>query len=177
MDPKAITPLLLTALFVFAVYRRVRRNIGRQALIPTRLTWRIVLFGIVGTLMLIASLRAVDLFGAMAAGIVGGSVLAWFGLRHTQFEVTAEGRFYTPHTYIGVVVSALFLARILYRFVVLYVTPHAASSIDANPFGSYERSPLTLAIFGVLVGYYVAYYAGLLVRNRTLPIPERSPAE
>ena len=178
MDPKLITPILFGALIAFAIYRRVRRNIGRQPLNPGRLTARIGLFGVIGALVLFTSLRDVSLFGAMAAGLAGGIALAWFGLRHTQFEVTPQGRFYTPHTYIGAFVSALFLARIAYRFIVLYATPHAVAASNSDPFAAYQKSPLTLAVFGVLVGYYVAFYAGVLARNRTLAAvdaPARDP--
>jgi hypothetical protein len=163
-------PLLFGALIAFAIYRRVRRNIGRQALSPARLTSRIALFGILGTMILLMSLRDVNLFGAMLAGVAGGLALAWFGLKHTQFEVTPQGRFYTPHTYIGAFVSALFLGRIAYRFIVLYSTSHALAA-DSDPFAAYQKSPLTLAIFGVLVGYYVFYYAGVLRRGRELQSP------
>ena len=47
-------------------------------------------------------------------------------------------------------------------------TPHAIAA-DSDPFAAYQKSPLTLAIFGVLVGYYVSYYAGILQRNKSLP--------
>jgi hypothetical protein len=169
-DPKLFTPLLIGALIAFAIYRRVRRNIGRQALSTTRLKVRLGIFGFVGVVLLIVSARDPALCAAMLAGIAGGVTLGWFGLKHTQFEVTPEGRFYTPHTYIGALVSALFLGRIAYRFIVLYSTSHGVAA-DASPFAAYQRSPLTMAIFGVLVGYYVAYYSGILVRNSTLPEP------
>jgi hypothetical protein len=169
LDPKLITPILFGALIALAIYRRVRRNIGRQPLATTRLAWRIGIFGIVGALMLALSLRDWHLFGAMAAGIGGGAALGWFGLRHTQFEVTPSGSFYTPHTYIGAFVSALFLGRIAYRYLVLYSSGQAMAQTGASPFDAYQRSPLTLAIFGVLVGYYVCYYSGVLRRNRDLP--------
>src|SRR5215469_3241051 len=134
------------------------------------------MFGLIGALILVTSLRDLQLFGAMAAGLAGGVALAWYGLKHTQFEVTPQGRFYTPHTYIGALVSALFLGRIAYRFIVLYSTAHAVAAADSNPFAVYQRSPLTLAIFGVLVGYYVAYYAGILARNRVLAVPSPDAA-
>ena len=163
-------PLLFGALIAFAIYRRVRRNIGRQLLSPLRLKWRIGLFGVIGVLVLVTSLRDPSLFGAMLAGCAGGLALGWFGLRHTQFEITPQGRWYTPHTYIGAFVSALFLGRVAYRFIVLYSTPHAAAA-GSDPFAAYQNSPLTLAIFGVLVGYYIFYYSGVLRRSRDLRLP------
>lgn len=163
-------PLFFGALIAFAIYRRVRRNIGRQRLSPLRLKWRIGLFAVIGALVLAVSARSPELCAALSAGIVGGAALGWFGLKHTQFEVTPQGHWYTPHTYIGAFVSALFLGRVAYRFIVLYSTSHAMAA-DTDPFAAYQKSPLTLAIFGVLVGYYVFYYSGVLRHARDLQSP------
>lgn len=168
MDPQNLMPVVFTALIALAIYRRVRRNVGRQLLRPAQLGWRIALFAIVGALMLVVSLRELPLFGALAGGIAAGGVLAWYGLQHTLFEATPQGRYYTPHTYIGAFVSALFLGRIAWRLFELYTTSHAIAA-PGGAFAAYQRSPLTLGIFGVLVGYYVGYYAGILHRNRAAP--------
>jgi hypothetical protein len=157
--------MLTAAIVAFAIYRRVRRNIGRQAVKPGRMKLRVGLFGAIGALVLAVSAHEPQLFGALAAGLVGGVALAWLGLRHTKFEITPQGHFYTPHTYIGLFVSALLLARIAYRFMVLYPVMQAAHQANANPFDAYQKSPLTLAIFGVVIGYYVVYYAGVLSRG------------
>ena len=166
MDPKLIMPILFGALIALGIYRRVRRNIGRQRLNKLRLSWRVAVLAFAGAMLLLGSLGDPGLLGAMAAGAAGGLLLAWFGLKHTQFEVSAEGTFYTPHTYIGAFVSTLFLARVVYRFFVLYSSGQSLLQTGANPFAALQKSPLTLSIFGVLVGYYVAYYAGLLLRSR-----------
>ncbi len=174
VDPKLITPVLMVGVVAWVIYRRVRRNIGRQQIRSGWMQFRIVIFSVFGALTLFASLRDMNLLGAMFAGLAGGAALAWFGLRHTKFETTPQGNFYTPHTYIGVAVSALLLARVAYRFIVLYPAMHAATQVDANPFAAYQKSPLTLAIFGVLIGYYVAYYAGVLIESRrfaSVPVP------
>ncbi len=176
MDPKLITPVLFAVFVAWVLYRRVRRNIGRQRVSPVRMQWRMGIFGVIGALMLFGALRDMNLFGAMIAGIAGGVALGWFGLRHTKFEITAEGNFYTPHTYIGLLVSALLIGRILYRFIVVSPAMHAATQEDANPFAAYQKSPLTLAIFGVVIGYYLAYYAGVLIESRrlaALPVPRQ----
>jgi hypothetical protein len=41
----------------------------------------------------------------------------------------------------------------------------AAQQANANPFAAYQKSPLTLAIFGIVIGYYIAYYAGVLMSS------------
>lgn len=165
MDPKLVTPLLVAAFVLWAIYRRVRRNFGRQRVQPVSMRSRMILFGVVGALMLLAAARNLQLFEGMIAGIAGGVTLAWLGLRHTIFETTEQGSFYTPHTYIGLAVSALLIGRIAYRFMVVYPVAQAASQAGANPFAAYQKSPLTLAIFGVVIGYYIAYYAGVLTRS------------
>lgn len=166
MDPKLLTPMFMVALVAFAIYRRVRRNIGRQRVSPTRMRLRMILLGLVGALVLFASARNAELLTAMAAGLAGGTALAWMGLKHTQFETTPQGNFYTPHTYIGLLVSALLLGRIAYRFIILYPVMQAAQQANANPFAAYQKSPLTLAIFGVVVGYYIPYYTAVLIKSR-----------
>ena len=172
MDPKIITPILFTALVVWAIVRRLRRSFGRQRVEPGRIWFRIIVFTLVGVLYVVTSLVSnTQALGAVVAGIVCGAALAYVGLRHTQFEVTPEGRFYTPHTYIGLAVTALFLGRLLYRFVYLSAGANAAAGANQNLALAYQRSPLTLGIFAVLVGYYVVFYAGVLARTRATGLP------
>ena len=174
MDQKLVVPFLIGTFVLFAIYRRVRRNIGRQPVQPVRMRSRMFLLGVIGALIAIGATRDINLIGAMLGGLVGGVALAWFALKHTKFEKTAQGDFYTPHTYIGVGVSMLLLARLAYRFIAIYPSMHAAAQADQNPFAAFQRSPLTLAIFGVLIGYYVLYYAGVLRTSKSLP-PATAP--
>lgn len=171
MDPKLITPFVLAAVFAWLIYRRVRRNFGRQALKPGRMQVRIGLFAFIGVIMLGFSMRDFELAGALLGGIAVGCVLGYFGLQGTKFERTAEGQFYTPHTAIGLFVTVLFLGRLVYRFVLLYPQMQAAAAAHTNqdPWETY-RSPLTLAIFGVLIGYYILFYAGVLRKGASLPV-------
>jgi len=41
---------------------------------------------------------------------------------------------------------------------------HVEHAVSGSP--AIGNSPLTLAMFGLLVGYYVCYFAGLLVHHR-----------
>jgi hypothetical protein len=171
VDQKLITSVLIGALALWVLYRRVRRNIGRQPLNARRMGGRIALLAVIAVLMASGAMHDVELLGALLAGIAGGAALGWLGLRHTKFEATAEGKFYIPHTYIGVLVSALLLSRIAYRLLVVYPAAHAAAQADRSPFAAYQKSPLTLAILGVVIGYYLLYYAGVLNRSRALRAP------
>jgi hypothetical protein len=170
MDPKIITPVVMAALVIWAIYRRMRRTFGRQKVSEKRIWVRVSIFTLIGGIYLVASLRHAPLLGALLGGLVCGAALGYLGLRHTQFEVTPEGDFYTPHTYIGLTVTALFLGRILYRFLALNVGAQNVASADQNPFAGYQSSPLTTAIFGVLVGYYVLFYLGVLQKTKDLKV-------
>jgi hypothetical protein len=91
----------------------------------------------------------------LAAGIAAGAALGVLGLRRTIYEQIGGAYFYTPNAHIGVLVSVLFLGRLLYRGYEFYVLG-AAQPQD------FAGSPLTLLVFGVLAGYYTTYAAGLL---------------
>jgi hypothetical protein len=66
--------------------------------------------------------------------------------------------FYTPNAHLGVALSLLLMARIGYRAAQLYLSAGAAQEGSS----AFARNPLTLLIFGMLAGYYVAYAVGLL---------------
>ena len=175
MDPKLIGPILIGAFFLWAIYRRVRRNIGRQPVSPNRMKLRMAMLALVTVLLAWPSVSDIELIGSLLAGIVGGVALAWYGLRETKFEVTPKGKFYTPHTYIGIFVSVLFIGRVIYRFIMVYPMMNAAHEAGANPFAAYQKSPMTLAIFGIVVGYYIAFYAGVLLKSEKLTLPPPTP--
>jgi hypothetical protein len=165
VDPKIITPILVGVLFLWSMYRRVRRSFGRQPVQEGRLMVRAGLFVVVGGLILFYSTRDLSLLAPMVIGIAGGTLLGFVGLRHTKFESTAAGRFYTPHTYIGLFVTALFVVRIVIRYVNVYANPHLTGP-PQNPLAAYQNNPLTLGALGVVVGYYVFFNVGVLLRSR-----------
>lgn len=171
MDPRLVTPYLVAALVVWALYRRMRRSFGRQRIRDARMWIRIGVLSaaavlVTATLATAGVARDGEALGALLAGIACGAGLGYFGLRYTKFEVTPEGRFYTPHTYIGLAVTALFVGRLLYRFLAIYDGVIPAATAGQGLASAYQRSPFTLAVFGALVGYYVLYYVGILQRSR-----------
>ncbi len=171
MTLQALAPAVFAVLVVAALYyRRMRRLFGRQRVQPTRMKFRIVFLLFVGALLLLRGMAHADSAAvAMAAGLAGGVALALLGLKLTRFETTAQGRFYTPHGGIGLALSALLIGRLVYRFVVLWPQLQAAQGAGADPLSGFEHSPLTLALFALLIGYYVAYYAGILMRSTDAP--------
>jgi hypothetical protein len=166
MDPRLFLPYLIVALIVWRLYRRMRRSFGRQRVQDGFLWFTIGVLTLATLFLGVLIAHDVDVLGALLAGIACGAVLGLFGLRYTKFEVTPQGRFYTPHTYIGLAVAALFVGRVLYRFLEIYNGVIPASTAGAGLAASFQHNPFTLAVFGALVGYYVLYYAGVLQRTR-----------
>lgn len=162
MDARALAPALVLPFIAWRVYARVRRNIGEQPLRPTQLVVRAVIFGVITAVLALLAWRNGAALAGLAGGLAAGVPLAWLGLRLTRFETNERGHFYTPNTYIGVALSLLLVARLAYRFVQLFA---AAKAFGAPPPGTLW-SPLTLGVFGLLAGYYVAYSIGVVVRGR-----------
>lgn len=158
--------VLFFGLMLFFVYRRFRRNFGRQPLKRGKLKFRIWLLGIIGGLLLIPSFFSTLSLIATVAGLGMGVGLAVWAAKHTRFEKQDEKLYYIPHTYAGMVVTALFLGRLLYRIFVLTPSFLSVATLDAasvspgdlGGFSAISHSPLTRCVFYILVGYYCYYY-------------------
>jgi len=180
-DFSQIGPFLFAALVVFAVYRRLRRTFGRQVLRPVRMSVRIALLAVIGCAMLPIALRSGQYLAAEMTGALLGIALGLWGAQRTRFQ-TYQGRLhYLPHTYTGVAVSLLFLGRLVYRMVQMYTATHSPQAVpdSAYPSAAFStdfsppsialvRSPLTVGIFFVLIGYYVCYYSFVLWKSKHL---------
>jgi drug/metabolite transporter superfamily protein YnfA len=164
MTPHALAPAAFAILIVLSLYWRFRRLFGRQRVQQARMKFRIGFLLVIGALLMLRGLSRPDIAMAMAAGLAGGVGLALLGLRLTRFEDTPQGRFYTPHGGIGLALSALLAGRLAYRYFVIWPALQAHGG-NAGGFGDFQRSALTSALFALLIGYYVAYYAGVLIKN------------
>jgi cytochrome b561 len=164
MHSKLIIPILIGAVVLWRIFIRTRRSFGRQRVQPKRMAVRIGILGLFAIALLAMTVAAPWSLAGVIAGIGCGALLSLLALRHTQIEATPEGRFYTPHTYIGLTVTVLFLARLVYDFMLFR---NAASlPITGGRPPTFHESPLTLAVSGAFIGYYIAYYVGVLRRSR-----------
>ena len=177
-DLSKYSAVLLAALLLWAIYRRLRRTFVRQRLSAARMGLRAVFIGVVGVLLVPLAFKSLPLAAAVLSGLAGGVLLAVWGASQTRFERDGKALYYLPHTYSGLAVSALFLGRLAYR----YVQGHGAMLPPAGQDGlgqmtaMYGRSPLTVGCFFVLVGYYVCYNSVLLYKARHLGDAAGGPA-
>lgn len=149
----------IAALLAWRAYARFRRMVGRQRLSKVRPWITLAVFPLLVLLLVVSAHAHPERLVLLAVGLPAGGVLAVAGLRKTRFEPTPQGLFYTPNAHIGIALSMLFAARIIYRFVEIHAFDVATTGNHAADFA---RSPLTLAVFGLLAGYYVGYAIGLV---------------
>jgi hypothetical protein len=168
-----IPTLILVPLIGFLLYRRARSSFGEQRIVVGRMVLRMVLLGVV-TAVVLATARTTWGFAAAGAGAILGVVLARVALVHTHVAVNAAGPVYTPNKWIGIGITALFLGRLGARFFTVYRTVATAQPGAQAPF-DVQRSPLTAGIIFLMAGYYIAYYAGILVKSRAITAPPPSP--
>ncbi len=166
MPATAMTWAVAVPLVTLVLYRRVRRNFGRQPLRVGRLLVRSGLLALVAAMLLALGLAgggaaSMTSWGVLAGLAIGGA-LAVVSLRMTRFEHGAGGHWYIPNPIIGIALTALLLGRLAYRFFAVRAVAASASAADLSGLAAFQRSPLTLAIAGLLIGYYLVYCLGLL---------------
>ncbi len=161
MAPNSVLPLVFVALIIWRVYRRVRRTIGRQRVRPQRLITAIVIYSVLCLLLAFGAVHYPKVLAGFGGGLLLGIPLAFIGLHFTQFENAPDGRYYTSHPYIGITIAAVLVVRVFYRMTALF---GSQSQIQRPP--DMFQSPLTFSLFGLLAGYFITFYAGVLVRSR-----------
>lgn len=171
MNSKLIVPILIAAFIAWRIYIRTRRSFGRQRVQRQRMLARITVFALLAVLLLLLTRGNTWTLVALLAGGAGGAALGYLGLRHTRFESTPEGRFYTPHSYLGLALTAAFLARIVFDYFTLSSGALTAPA-GQGPVVLPAESPLTLAVSAAFSAYYITYYAGILRKSRQRATPD-----
>lgn len=166
--------LILLPLLALIVWRRVNRQFGRQRIRRKRMIARIVIFAIIGGVIALSGFHHLALAEGLVGGVLVGAALGLVGVQLTRFEVDpVKGDCYVPNPWIGAVLTVLLLGRLAWRLMVAWPQlQHAQAAAVAHGPGmqvqsiGYASSPLTMLVIGLLVGYYLAYYSGVLLHHR-----------
>ena len=157
----------VAALLVFIAWRvhgRIRKLLTRQLLRPWRLRLSVGLFGYIAVGLLFNLWGHWPGFVAFGLAFLAGCALAVLGVRRTRLEQLDDGLHYTPDARIGIALSLVLVARIAWRLGEMALgggMPQHLARVD-----ELLDSPATLAVLGLLAGYYFAYALGLLLRRR-----------
>jgi hypothetical protein len=161
--------LILIPLIAWRIYVRIRRAVGRQRLSKYRVWITVGIYTVILVAIGLGTREHPERLGWMVGGLALGIPLGVFSLKKTKFEPTREGLFYTPNAHLGIILSMLFVGRILYRIFAVYLVATTAKPRDPSDF---MGSAATVAIFGLLAGYYITYAIGLarwryrVIRNK-----------
>jgi hypothetical protein len=164
-------------IIAFVLYRRVKRSIGFQRFSPKGLKFRIVLFAFVGVILLAVSIIHPILIVADVVGIAAGAVLAYYAIRHFIYEWRDELLYSRTHIYIESTVLILFLGRVLYRVLSIFMISKNLEVVQGdNQMAQYTRDPYTVGIFCVIITYYIIYNYFLIRKGKALLIEKQEAA-
>jgi hypothetical protein len=171
-DHSRIWPYVIALLAVFAIYRRLRRNFGRQRLRPVRMRLRMALLAFVACCMVPLALKSGQFAVAEATGLAAGIALGLWAAGLTRYQSLDGQLYYVPHTYTGIAVSLLFAGRLVYRLVSLSAARENAAPSSALLAAPTLPPPMTMqgavtaGVLAVVIGYYVCYYGRVLARSK-----------
>lgn len=164
----ALLPLLIIALTPFMLLQRYRVGSARRQGRPWTATFGLIMM-IVSTIFFlvgsaITAFWVQDAFAGAAAGVGAGLLLGIVGLLLTRWEATPRTLHYTPNRWLVLIVTFIVSARVLYGFYRSFRAAQAGvtGASVALAFGI----PESLAAGGTVLGYYLAYHAGVRWRVR-----------
>ena len=178
MEITQLALIILVPLLVWRVYKRLNKMMTRTESHVWQ-HWTLVIsftiFIVIGAINVRSDTLAL---ATLAAGLLAGIWAGVLGLKLTRFQRTKEGFFYTPHRQLGVLVALLFIARVMYRGLELYVNSRAPVPVPLSN-AAFMENPLTTMSFGLVTAYYAWYGLGLLRwRRRQQPLaPEKNPLD
>ena len=169
MLPPLVIPAIVAPLLAWTIWRRVRSQFGRQPIRRGRMGLRIGIFALVAVALAASGLHNPRLLEGLLGGVMLGAALGALGLKLTRFERDPLlGDCYVPNPWVGGVLTALLVGRLAWRFTQLapQATAGGALPVAAAHGPALGDSPLTLLLIGLLIGYYLVYFTGLLVHHR-----------
>jgi hypothetical protein len=172
--PLLVVAVLLLALFVpvvlmpLSVVLRYRAGTARRLARGWVATVNVLAVGLSVTLFLLAaavtSLWVPRAFSYSVLGLLAGGLLGLIGLWVSRWEPAPESLHYTPNRWLVLALMVVVSSRMAYGILRAWhawrTTPGDASWLAASGAAG------SLAAGGLVLGYYLAYWAGLWLRVR-----------
>jgi hypothetical protein len=163
-----LLPLVLVVLMPLILVQRYRLGSARRMARPWLLTLSLVLMALSAIFFLSgAALTAIwvpHAFGGAAAGVAVGTGLGVLGLVLTRWEATPATLHYTPNRWLVLIVTFAVTARVLYGLWRSWSV--ARAGVSGAPVVLAFGIPESLAVGGMVIGYYLMYALGLRRRLR-----------
>ena len=161
-------PLVIIALTPFMLIQRYRVGSSRRQARPWMAGFGLIMmilstiFFLVGSA--ITAFWVQDALTGAAAGVGVGLVLGIVGLLFTRWEATPRTLHYTPNRWLVLLVTFIVSARVLYGFYRSFLM--AQAGVTGTSLVLAFGIPESLAAGGTVIGYYLAYHAGVRWRVR-----------
>lgn len=163
-----LLPVIVVALMPLILIQRYRMGTARRVARPwvASLSLGAMLFSAAFFLVTAAlsTFWVPDALTFAAAGLVVGLALGIIGVGLTRWEATPRSLHYTPNRWLVLVITLLVSARVIYglwrSWSVFHAGINGTSAVAA--FGVAEA----LGAAAIVIGYYLAYSAGLRRRIR-----------
>ena len=158
-----LLPIVVMALMPLILIQRYRIGTARRQARPWMATFALVMMCVSTVFFLVGSAVTTvwvqDAFDGAAAGVAAGSLLGVVGLALTKWESTPHSLHYTPNRWPVLFVTFVVSARLLYGLFRSWQV--ARAGIDGASVVAAFGIPESLAAGGIVIGYYLAYGAGL----------------
>ena len=163
-----LVPLVVIALMPLLLIQRYRAGKARRQARPWAVTLNLAVMAFSAVFFLISAAVTTfwiprSLTGA-ALGMASGLLLGIVGLLLTRWEADARALHYTPNSWLVLIVTLVVSARVAYG---LFRTLAAAKAgVSGGALATAFGVPESLAAGAVVIGYYLAFNAGLRWRIR-----------
>jgi len=163
-----VIPAVLIALMPLVLVQRYRAGTARRHARGWLATLSLVAASISGVVFLlvatVTTIWVANALRAAAAGLFVGCVLGLLGVGLTRWESTPRTLHYTPNRWLVLTITLMVSARLLYGLWRSWVV--ARASVDGTSLVLAFGIPESLAAGATVLGYYLAYSAGLRWRIR-----------
>ena len=169
--------LALVALIPLSLIQRYRAGTARRLARGWISTLNMVTIGMSAGLLLVAAAVTnawvPQAFMNAGAGLLGGVMLGVWGLALSRWEESPRGLYYTPNRWLVLAITLAVIARLLYGVWRSWLASRAA--LEGTAWLTTSGVVGSLAVGGVVLGYYVTYWAGVRRRLKqhrsTRPVP------
>jgi hypothetical protein len=149
------TPLLLLLRYRTGTARRV----ARRWVLTVNLVSMLLSAGLFIWIAAVTNFWVPCAFGYSLIGMLAGSLLGLLGLAATRWEKTPTAIYYTPNRWLVLLVTLAVVTRMVYGLWRIWhawrTTGHDTSWLAA------AGIPGSMAVGALVIGYYLAYSAGL----------------
>jgi hypothetical protein len=163
-----LVPIAVVALMPLLLIQRYRAGKARRQARAWAVTLNLAVMAVSAVFFLISAAVTTlwiprSLLGA-ALGMAAGLLLGIFGLLITRWEADARAFHYTPNSWLVLIVTLIVSARVIYG---LFRTIAAAQAgVSGGALATAFGVPQSLAAGAMVIGYYLAFNAGLRLRLR-----------